>query len=330
VGVCKVDLGGQGAAAVGATVGCTRRGGDVGEASVVDGAAFGGRGPEGVISTGQGDDEVELLAVAGEGEALERALIVTGRGDDEVSFYLSSVGSADGFRVDVSTGAGSDTTAGKTFVDPSSSSGSSGSSGSAPAPTGTPSFDRISMGAGDDQLGRYFCDENRDDSETVEPGSGPTSLILLGSGDDMALVDQFSPLFGGILRVNGGTGNDVMQVNVTGWDFLAEKAWRLPAVTGGRGEDQFVLERGETSARIRDFQVGTDLIALAGGVAFDDLRIGAHGRDAAVFDADGSLLALVGTRGGLDPARLTRDAFVRHDEAAFDVPPEPDRGDFTL
>ena len=58
------------------------RGDDLVQVSVLDVAAFRGGGPEAVIRTGRGDDEVELLAVAGEGEALERASIATGRGDD--------------------------------------------------------------------------------------------------------------------------------------------------------------------------------------------------------------------------------------------------------
>ncbi|MEO1689252.1 MAG: hypothetical protein AAFU61_15260, partial [Pseudomonadota bacterium] len=285
VGVLDLDFDGEGAIAL-APLRLTGTRGDDDAAISLDGlAAFRGQGTKVSLWTGAGDDAVRFVAVAGEADGaagLSRGFIGAGRGADDVAFYISNVGTDRGFALTVSTGAGADTVSGKSFVARDASDDAGAQAPSAPAP----SVLRMNLGGGDDLAGTYFCDETRDAADAAAAGDGPTSWLRLGGGDDMALVSQFSAGFGGVLKVRGGRGDDVMQVTVTDWDFLQEPAQRLPSVAGGRGADVFVLERGETSARIVDLTLGEDAIALAGGIAFGDLVFGQRGEDVAIFDAD--------------------------------------------
>ena len=50
-------------------------------------------------------------------------------------------------------------------------------------------------------------------------------------------------------------------------------------LNGGRGSDRFVLTAGAGTDTIQDFQDGTDLLALAGGLTFGQLTITSNATD---------------------------------------------------
>lgn len=99
--------------------------------------------------------------------------------------------------------------------------------------------DLIRGGAGNDRIG----------------GKGGNDLLFGESGDDLIWGDDGDD----ILR--GGVGNDTL----TGDDF-----------SGGQGSDTFVLALGEGTDTIVDFEVGTDFIGLADGLAFGELSFSSN------------------------------------------------------
>jgi len=138
--------------------------------------------------------------------------------------------------------------------------------------------DTISARNGDDAV----FGEAGDDS--LDGGAGSDALSG-GVGDDQ--IDGNA----GDDWVNGGQGDDTLDGG-TGSDI----------VTGGDGNDVFILQPGNGSDRITDFEIGSDLIALAGDVALDDLTF--TGSDIALNDE------ILATLIGLDTTALTEDDYV--------------------
>ncbi|MEL7359062.1 MAG: glycerophosphodiester phosphodiesterase family protein [Cyanobacteria bacterium J06560_6] len=104
------------------------------------------------------------------------------------------------------------------------------------AQVGVGGDDIIYGGAGNDRIG----------------GKGGNDTLYGGADDDQIWGDDGDDL------IYGGLGNDTL----TGDDF-----------SGGRGADTFVLAAGEGTDTIVDFEVGTDLIGLAGGLTFGQLTL---------------------------------------------------------
>lgn len=109
--------------------------------------------------------------------------------------------------------------------------------------------DLIDGGAGNDVL---FG--NRGD-DTLTGGSG-NDFLYGGQGDD---------------SMTGGSGNDTLSGDL-GIDFL----------TGGLGSDVFILRSSSGFDTVTDFEPGTDLFALAGGVRFQDISIQPAGQDTVI------------------------------------------------
>ncbi|MEL7504429.1 MAG: choice-of-anchor I family protein [Cyanobacteria bacterium J06554_6] len=108
------------------------------------------------------------------------------------------------------------------------------------SPQGTQGGDDVIFGgAGNDRIG----------------GKGGNDLLFGDEGDDQIWGDDGDDL------LFGGLGNDTL----TGDNF-----------SGGQGIDTFVLAVGEGTDTIVDFEVGTDLIGLIGGLTFGQLTLEAN------------------------------------------------------
>ncbi|MBG1267000.1 ExeM/NucH family extracellular endonuclease [Nostoc sp. WHI] len=119
-------------------------------------------------------------------------------------------------------------------------------------------------GTGKDALtgtsGRDILNGNNE-NDTLSGGNGNDTLNG-GNGNDI--------LLGGVSNdsLSGANGNDLLNGG-QGQDILL----------GGNGSDRFVLAAGEGSDTIQDFNNGTDLIALSGGLIFGQLSIQGNGKN---------------------------------------------------
>ncbi|WP_170134850.1 malectin domain-containing carbohydrate-binding protein [Acuticoccus kandeliae] len=110
--------------------------------------------------------------------------------------------------------------------------------------------------------------------------------------------------------IGGGDGNDTI-LGDKGNDTLSGDAGN-DTITGGAGDDIFVLAEGDETDTITDFEIGIDLIGLAGDLTFDDLVLsGSSIRYGSVTLA---------TLENVDTANLTQNDFVPLDP---DVAPDP-------
>jgi Ca2+-binding RTX toxin-like protein len=168
-------------------------------------------------------------------------------------------------------------------------------------------------------VGSYFADRITGDSRgNLIIGGGEADLLIGGAGDDIIFGD-FDPADGGGdkygLRqydVNSSQGNDILrggegQDRLDGNDGNDELDGGLGAdvLRGGGGVDTFVLRAGDGGSTvaqadtITDFQDGTDVLGLAGGLAFSNLVITqGNGTDTAASNvviktSSGEILAVV-------------------------------------
>jgi len=147
--------------------------------------------------------------------------------------------------------------------------------------------DVLLAGFGDDTVTARDGDDvvfGEPGNDSLDGGSGRDALSG-GFGDDQIDGDA------GDDWIDGGRGDDTLDGG-TGSD----------TVTGGDGNDVFVLEAGSGSDLITDFEIGSDLIALAGNVDLDDLTF--TGSDI-VLDAE-----ILATLIGVDTTALTEDDYV--------------------
>ncbi|PSN20847.1 hypothetical protein C7271_00015 [filamentous cyanobacterium CCP5] len=112
-------------------------------------------------------------------------------------------------------------------------------------------------------------------------GKGGNDILFGGDGDDQIWGDDGDD----ILR--GGLGNDIL----TGDDS-----------SGGQGSDTFVLAVGEGTDTITDFEVGIDVIGLAGGLSFGALSFSGN----AITAGDETLAVM----NGVDTTTLAQSGFV--------------------
>lgn len=144
--------------------------------------------------------------------------------------------------------------------------------------------DRISGGAGQDRL------FGGNGSDRLWGGKG-ADVLLGGKGND--------ELFGGDGpdQLKGGTGQDRLVGN-DGEDELS----------GGGGRDRFVLQIGQGSDLIQDFQITQDQFELPSNLTFDDLTFRTRGADTqilALLEADEILATVL----NVQPGQLASDLF---------------------
>ncbi|MEL6939723.1 MAG: calcium-binding protein [Cyanobacteria bacterium J06598_1] len=131
-----------------------------------------------------------------------------------------------------------------------------------------------------------------DGDDTLAGGDG-AQIIDGGAGDDILRGDNNSRsagnsvggddiLFGGAGadRLGGKGGNDTLYGGDDDDMLWGDKGDDLmfgglgnDTASGGQGADTFVLAAGEGTDTITDFEVGTDLIGLAGGLSFGQLTL---------------------------------------------------------
>ncbi|MBY6114416.1 M10 family metallopeptidase C-terminal domain-containing protein [Mameliella alba] len=120
------------------------------------------------------------------------------------------------------------------------------------------------------------------DYDDVLSGNGGRNALSGGDGDDQ--------IYGGgrADTIDGGAGNDIL--------------------VGGSGPDQFIFGDSSGQDRVLDFEDGSDVIQLTGGLSFDDLTVTA--------ETDGLRVALTAdptvfiTLEGLAPGDITAADFI--------------------
>lgn len=121
---------------------------------------------------------------------------------------------------------------------------------------GSPGNDRLSGDEGDDLI-------NGDDGDDRIFGGIGEDTVSGNEGNDEIFAQAGNDI------VSGGNGNDTLSGN-EGDDFLKGGAGD-DRLTGDAGKDTFVLARGEGTDTITDFELGTDVIGLSGGLTTNDL-----------------------------------------------------------
>ncbi|NEQ88574.1 MAG: hypothetical protein F6K26_54290, partial [Moorea sp. SIO2I5] len=132
---------------------------------------------------------------------------------------------------------------------------------------GSSGNDLLDGGAGNDTL------NGGDNSDTLHGGEGDDildggtngDLLKGGAGNDTLNGGENSD------TLYGGDGNDIL-VGGNGDDML-EGGLGDDTLLGGVGSDTYVLNPGEGTDTVNDFQNGIDFFKLGGGLTFADLEI---------------------------------------------------------
>lgn len=161
-------------------------------------------------------------------------------------------------------------------------------------------------------------------NDTVAGGLG-NDTIFGGEGDDILRGDRNHRSSGGSIGgddlIYGGLGNDRIggkggndQIYGEGGD---DKVWGDngndtiwggngdDTLSGGAGNDIFVLTRDEGIDQIADFQIGEDLIGLAGSISFSELSFNSDGGNT-LISLENETLAILNN---LDSSNLTESSF---------------------
>ncbi len=142
---------------------------------------------------------------------------------------------------------------------------------------GTPTFDNEIIGGDSNDVLRGESIRSRTESNDLLDGGAGDDKLNGGSGDDVLLGGD------GNDRLRGGAGDDLLDGG-SGNDLLS----------GGSGSDAFVIAVREGVDVIRDFELGVDLIALAGGLTFGDLTVTQNRNDTIISVGDDTLARVVG------------------------------------
>jgi VCBS repeat-containing protein len=120
-------------------------------------------------------------------------------------------------------------------------------------------------------------------------GAAGNDIILGDSGNDLIFGDQGDDV------IFGGTGNDLLFGGTPNNE--------------GAGRDLFVFGQGEGTDVVLDFEVGSDLIGLTGGLSFDKLYVVQAGDSTVIgtFEVEEVLAVLV----DVQASQLTSQAFVQ-------------------
>ena len=152
--------------------------------------------------------------------------------------------------------------------------------------------DTAAGGLGDDLIfGNTGDDILRGDRNERAPGGsvGGDDILYGGAGDDR-LGGK-----GGNDTLYGDEGNDLLWGD-DGDDFLrgglGDDTLYGDDFSGGQGSDTFVLAAGEGTDTIVDFELGTDRIGLAEGLAFSELTIGMNDNSTSISLGDQTLALL--------------------------------------
>ncbi|NJM96758.1 MAG: alkaline phosphatase [Phormidesmis sp. RL_2_1] len=136
-------------------------------------------------------------------------------------------------------------------------------------------------------------------SRSAQAGIGGNDIIYGGAGNDrIGGKGGQDTLFGeaGDDRIWGDDGDDII------YGGLGNDTLTGDDNSGGQGRDTFVLTVGEGTDIITDFEVGIDLIGLAGGLSFGSLTLNNN-----TIRVDDEVIA---TLNGVDTALLSADSFV--------------------
>ena len=130
------------------------------------------------------------------------------------------------------------------------------------------------------------------DNETISTLPG-RDTICGGSGNDILFGNEDQDrLCGGedSDTLFGGLGEDTLAGEL-GDDWLFGDQGN-DLISGGSGSDRFILFSGSGTDTIQDFQLGTDLIALGGGLTFDALTLSTDGTST-IISLDDQQLAIL-------------------------------------
>lgn len=151
----------------------------------------------------------------------------------------------------------------------------------------------------------------------VNGGNGEDTLSGTSGRDELNGDHSDDILNGGNGNdtLNGGNGNDTLLGQVSNdtliggnGDDLLDGGQGQDTLNGGRGSDRFVLTAGAGTDTIPDFQDGTDLLALAGGLTFGQLTITSNATDTLIrVTTTNELLA---TLNGIPTNTITATDFV--------------------
>ncbi|NJR32647.1 MAG: bifunctional metallophosphatase/5'-nucleotidase [Chamaesiphon sp. CSU_1_12] len=162
----------------------------------------------------------------------------------------------------------------------------SGTAGADKLVAGTAGFDGINdivfTGAGNDEVDVAIAGANAGNNR-IDLGSG--NDIIFVANNDRAFGSAGDDLFEATdatgYRISGGAGNDTIYLGTNGRALGGDGNDRFFVGTGGNnllsggaGADQFWIYNGEAPASantILDFQIGTDVLGITGGVKFADL-----------------------------------------------------------
>ncbi len=145
-------------------------------------------------------------------------------------------------------------------------------------------------------------DDDDDGSSTTDPINVQVEIgdPINGGGIVIEPIGEFIVGTEGNDTLEGGDGND--NLSGLGGDDLLTGGIGDDTLTGGGGSDTFVLEPGGGTDTIQDFELGTDLIGLSGGLTFDGLSL--DGND---IISEGETLATIT---GIDAMSLTTSDFI--------------------
>jgi CshA-type fibril repeat protein len=149
-----------------------------------------------------------------------------------------------------------------------------------------------------------YGDINDNETFTQSPGR---DTICGGSGNDLLFGNEDND------RLCGGTESDTLYGGL-GEDTLAGELgddWLFgdegnDLISGGSGEDRFILFSDSGTDTIQDFQLGTDFIALGGGLSFDDLTLSQSGTTT-IVSLDSQQLAILND---IPVTALTESSFI--------------------
>ncbi|MDA0267596.1 MAG: endonuclease/exonuclease/phosphatase family protein, partial [Cyanobacteria bacterium] len=153
-------------------------------------------------------------------------------------------------------------------------------------------------------------------NDTIAGGLG-NDIIFGGDGNDVLRGDRNSRNSGGQIggndiifggagndRIGGKAGNDLLYGDAGNdqiwgddgddllWGGLGDDILTGDDFSGGQGSDTFVLALGEGTDTVVDFEVGIDVIGLAGGLGVGDLSVSQSGADTLITAGDATLKLL--------------------------------------
>ncbi len=132
-------------------------------------------------------------------------------------------------------------------------------------------FENITGGGGDDNI------SGDNNANVLEGKNGTDNISGYGGNDILGGHDSSVSSESGNDLLYGGAGNDILYG--TAGENKLDGGTGQDNMTGGNGADTFIIRSGDGGSAltdadiIMDYQDGTDVIGLDGGLSFDDLTI---------------------------------------------------------